>query len=114
MTHAMLLALSINGGIKTLGAYAGLAAVIVLALLILLYFAQARELRRLNERLSEMINRQAAQVPVRPPPPPTAAQPVGSPPAGVPRPVPQPAIAPLPGGAVPLLAPRPQGASPVA
>ena len=36
-----LLALSINGGIKTIGAYAGLAAVIALALLALLYFSQA-------------------------------------------------------------------------
>ena len=43
------LALSINGGIKTIGAYAGLAAVVVLALFVLLYFAQAREIKRLSE-----------------------------------------------------------------
>jgi hypothetical protein len=43
------LALSISSEIKSLGAYAGFAAVVGLALLALLYFAQARELRRLTE-----------------------------------------------------------------
>jgi hypothetical protein len=73
-----LLALSINGGIKTIGAYAGLAAVIALALLALLYFSQARELKRLSEWAErESARRQAAPAPqgVQPPRPAPAAPP---------------------------------------
>jgi hypothetical protein len=44
-----LLALSVQDQIEKLGAYAGFAAVIGLAVLALLYFAQAREVKRLRE-----------------------------------------------------------------
>jgi predicted component of type VI protein secretion system len=71
-----LLALSINGGIKTLGAYAGLAAVIALALLALLYFSQARELKRLSEWAErESARRQAPPTPQGARPPPAAPPP---------------------------------------
>lgn len=97
-----MIALSINGGVKTIGAYAGLAAVVALALLILLYFAQARELKRLRE----LITREAQR-----PRPPVAAP-------GAARPVPTAVTAvqgaPAPPAAAPVLAPRPQGASAVA
>lgn len=90
MTNSTVLALSINGGIKTLGAYAGLAAVVALALLALLYFAQARELKRLRE----FIEREAQRARLAPPPPPPRAAPVAGvtpvvapPPAPVPPPV---------------------------
>jgi hypothetical protein len=68
------IALSINGGIKTLGSYAGLAAVVALALLALLYFAQARELKRLREWIEHEAQRPRAPAPARvgvpaPPPP---------------------------------------------
>ena len=44
-----LLALSLSGGLEKIGAYAGLAAVIGLGILSLLYFSQAREVKRLRE-----------------------------------------------------------------
>ena len=44
-----ILAFSLQSEINKIGAYAGFAAIIGLALLILLYFAQARELRRLSD-----------------------------------------------------------------
>src|SRR3954453_12077845 len=48
--HALLaVGLSINDQLKTIGALAGLAAVPGLAVLSLLYFGQAREVRRLRE-----------------------------------------------------------------
>jgi predicted component of type VI protein secretion system len=59
-----ILALTISGGVKTIGAYAGLAAIVVLALLSLLYFAQARELKR----LSEWADREIARRNMPPPP----------------------------------------------
>src|SRR3954465_15212018 len=43
------LALSLSGGLEKIGAYAGLAAVVGLGVLSLLYFSQAREVRRLRE-----------------------------------------------------------------
>ncbi len=43
------LALSISGSITKYGAYAGFASIVGLAVLSLLYFAQAREVRRLRE-----------------------------------------------------------------
>ncbi|HEX2702093.1 MAG TPA: FHA domain-containing protein, partial [Solirubrobacteraceae bacterium] len=98
MPHLSVIALSINGGIKTLGAYAGLAAVVALALLALLYFAQARELKRLREWIEHEAQRPRAQAPVR---------------AGAPVPAPPPAPAarlpispvPLPGAVAPTQAP---------
>jgi LytR cell envelope-related transcriptional attenuator len=49
MAAALLAALSVSERIKTYGAYAGFAAVLGLAVLALLYFAQAREVKRLRE-----------------------------------------------------------------
>ncbi|MGI8801783.1 MAG: hypothetical protein ACR2KV_06360, partial [Solirubrobacteraceae bacterium] len=49
MTAPAPFAFSLSAEIQTIGAYAGFAAVIGLAVLALLYFAQARELRRLSE-----------------------------------------------------------------
>ncbi|HEX2015475.1 MAG TPA: hypothetical protein VGN69_02190, partial [Solirubrobacteraceae bacterium] len=49
MAALALAAVSISEQIKTVGAYAGLAAILGLAILAMLYFAQARELRRLRE-----------------------------------------------------------------
>ena len=42
----MVLAFSLSSEIKTIGSYAGFAALVAVALLVLLYFAQARETRR--------------------------------------------------------------------
>jgi hypothetical protein len=42
-------AISVNDQIEKYGAYAGLAAIVGLAVLSLLYFAQAREVKRLRE-----------------------------------------------------------------
>lgn len=80
MLHSTVIALSISGGIKTLGAYAGLAAMVALALLALLYFAQARELKR----LSEWVTREG-QRPRAPGPPPTPPPQAAPAPAMVPR-----------------------------
>ena len=91
----LLLALSINGGLKTLGSYAGLAAIVALALLALLYFAQARELKR----LSEWAEREAARRQVTPPP---VVRAVAEQPAAV-RP-------PMPGVPAPIVAPGAAGA----
>jgi hypothetical protein len=53
----MVLAFSLQSDVKSIGAYAGFAAIIGLALLVLLYFAQARELRRMSDLLDEQENR---------------------------------------------------------
>lgn len=45
----MLLALSLSSGVEKIGAYAGFASVVGLGVLSLLYFAQAREVKRLRE-----------------------------------------------------------------
>ena len=92
MAHLSVIALSINGGLKTLGSYAGLAAVVALALLALLFFAQARELKRLREWIEQEAQRPRAQAPAR---------------VGVPAPAPRPAPAP----AAPLAAPLATGAA---
>ena len=90
----MILAFSLQSDIKSIGAYAGFAAVIGLALLVLLYFAQARELRRMSDFLEQQEDRlRAAAAQVRAPVPrpaparaaaPVAAAPVAQPPADVP------------------------------
>ncbi|MGD0197672.1 MAG: FHA domain-containing protein [Solirubrobacteraceae bacterium] len=87
------LALSINGGIKTVGAYAGIAAVVALALLALLYFAQARELKLLRDWVERESARRSA------PPPPVPSPPVVAPMRVAPVP-----IAPAaPGAAAPVV-----------
>ena len=53
----MLLAFSLQSDIKSIGAYAGFAAIIGLALLVLLYFAHAREMRRMSEWLEQQEER---------------------------------------------------------
>lgn len=53
----MVLALTLQTDIKSIGAYAGFAAIIGLALLVILYFAQAREMRRMADRLEEQEDR---------------------------------------------------------
>jgi hypothetical protein len=68
------LALSISSEIKSIGAYAGFAAAVGLALLALLYFAQARELRRLTEWAGR-----APERAVSPVPPPVQTRPPGAP-----------------------------------
>ena len=84
----MVLALSVSSEIKTVGSYAGLAALLGLAILALLYFAQARETRRLGEWIEREEQRRAsvavpapvqmqvplarASVPAPGPPPPLA------------------------------------------
>jgi len=87
VAHLSVIALSINGGIKTLGSYAGLAAVVALALLALLYFAQARELKRLREWIEHEAQRPRAPAPAR---------------VGVPAPPPRPGPAPAPVSPGPL------------
>jgi hypothetical protein len=107
MAQMTVIALSINGGIKTLGSYAGLAAVVALALLSLLYFSQARELKRLRE----FIEREAQRQRLQPPPAPVQA-PAAPAAAGPPPPVPAPAPVAAGVGAVqttPLLAPTVAG-----
>jgi hypothetical protein len=44
-----LLALSLSSQVEKIGAYAGFASILGLAVLALLYFAQAREVKRLRE-----------------------------------------------------------------
>ena len=56
----MVLALSVSSEIKTVGAYAGLAALLGLAIVSLLYFAQARETRRLAEWIEREEQRRAS------------------------------------------------------
>jgi hypothetical protein len=87
VAHLSVIALSINGGIKTLGSYAGLAAVVALALLALLYFAQARELKRLREWIEREAQRPRAPAPAR---------------VGVPAPAPRPGAPPAPVSPGPL------------
>jgi hypothetical protein len=53
----MVLAFSLQSDVKSIGAYAGFAAIIGLALLVLLYFAQAREVRRLSDLLEQQEDR---------------------------------------------------------
>src|SRR3954469_22667215 len=88
---ALAAALSLQDKIEQYGAYAGVAAVFGLGVLALLYFAQAREVKRLREwagrapeRAAELEARVAAQAqrrigaePVQPRPAPAAATPAG-------------------------------------
>ncbi len=53
----MVLAFSLQSDVKSIGAYAGFAAIIGLALLVLLYFAQAREVRRMSDLLEQQEDR---------------------------------------------------------
>src|SRR6188472_1947834 len=89
-------ALSLAGQVEKYGAYAGIAAFFGLAVLSLLYFAQAREVKRLREwagrapeRAREIEERAIAQAEAR-----------RAPPVPAPRPIPQPvgAAAPTTGG----------------
>ncbi len=75
----MVLALSVSSEIKTVGSYAGLAALLGLAILALLYFAQARETRRIAEWIEREEERRAS-----------APAPLQVPRAGVPLPGPLP------------------------
>jgi hypothetical protein len=68
----MLLAFSLQSDIKSIGAYAGFAAIIGLALLVLLYFAHAREMRRMSEWLEQQEER-LRSMPARMPQPRPAA-----------------------------------------
>src|ERR1700690_2389841 len=84
----MVLAFSLQSDIKSIGAYAGFAAIIGLALLVLLYFAQAREIRRMSDWLHEHEDR-LPNLPARSGPTP---RPVPTP-GGRVGPVPQPPAA---------------------
>src|SRR3954451_24095395 len=94
-------ALSLSDRTQEYGAYAGLAAVVGLAVLSLLYFAQAREVKRLREwagraperaaemesRVTEQAQKKVVAQPVQPKPAAVAATPAGAqaaaaPPAG--------------------------------
>src|SRR4051794_7906325 len=108
-------ALSVNDQLQTIGAIAGLAAIPGLAVLSLLYFGQAREVKRLREwagraperaaeleaRVAEDAARRVQAQPLRPAQPATpaaqqaaAAKPNGTgAPAAVPKPGAQPATA---------------------
>ncbi len=69
----MLLAFSLQSDIKSIGAYAGFAAIIGLALLVLLYFAHAREMRRMSEWLEQQEERLRTMPARMPQPRPLAA-----------------------------------------
>src|SRR5690242_15768321 len=98
-------AFSVHHFINSVGAYAGFAAIIGLAILVLLYFAQARETSSLREqlyeaaaraaqlenRIAQLAARQPAAPPVQPQPG-IPAQPVPQPVAGRPA-APRPATA---------------------
>src|SRR3954464_5949287 len=87
MDALLAVGLSINGQLETIGALAGLAAIPGLAVISLLYFGQAREVKRLREwagrapeRAAELEQRVAAEAqrraqpqPVRPAQPATPA-----------------------------------------
>ncbi len=124
-------ALSVSEQIKSVGAYAGLASILGLAVLSLLYFGQARELKRLREwagrapeRTAELQERAdaaavaAAQRRVNPPPVAPGRFPAPSPAtaagaAGRPVVAPQPARA-VPVAGAPATATAPGAASPTA
>jgi hypothetical protein len=103
------LALSLSTDIKSLGEYAGFAAVIGLALLATLYFAQARELKRLGEWAAREATRPRAPAPgprapaPAPPPTPSPSAPIPAVAAAV-APVVEPAqrpVGPIVASAVP-------------
>ena len=84
--------------IQEIGSYAGLAAVLGLAVLSALYFSQARDVKRLREWAGRAPERTDAPQPAR-----VVAQPVPKPP--VPRPLDLPAKPGAPKPAVPTPAP---------
>ena len=103
MAVSLLAALSISDKVKTYGAYAGFAAILGLAVLSLLYFSQARELRRLRDWAGRAPERaleadQRAQVPAPRRPPGVPVRPVGAP---------RPATPPSTGAASPIPPARP-------
>src|SRR4030081_1031990 len=102
MTALLLAAFSVSDKVKTYGAFAGFAAILGLAILSLLYFAQAREVKRLREwagraperaqELHDRVAEQAGRTGTIPPQPggrvvaqpaarPGAARPAGAAPA---------------------------------
>lgn len=92
----MLLAFSLQSDVKSIGAYAGFAAIIGLALLVLLYFAHARELRRMSDWLHEQEER-LRNLPARAPMPRPVLPPPGpalTPPASPLSPEPAPGVMP--------------------
>jgi hypothetical protein len=127
--------LSVHSFVTSVGAYVGLGSLVAVALLVLLYFAHARETATLRDRLDEaqqrisglegrvgqLMQMQASQrgrAPVAPAPP-VAVRAVGAPQGSVRR-VPNPATAaaaataPAAGLAAPATLPRPAGAVPAA
>jgi len=103
MAVSLIAALSISDKVKTYGAYAGFAAILGLAVLSLLYFSQARELRRLRDWAGRAPERaleadQRAQVPAPRRPPGVPVRPVGAP---------RPATPPSTGAASPIPPARP-------
>src|SRR3954466_215478 len=104
---ALLFAFSIQEQVEKYGAYVGLAAFLGLAILTVLYFAQARELKRLRdwarrapERAQEMEARVVAQA---------AALRRGGPPPGEPVPAPSGTVGPAEPVAKPAAAPSGNG-----
>jgi hypothetical protein len=95
-----ILALSVTGKIEQYGAYAGFAAVLGLAVLSLLYFAQAREVKRLREwagrapeRAADLQDRVQSAAQQRVVAQPVAPRPAGPVPAAVPGAAARPAAA---------------------
>jgi hypothetical protein len=100
------LALSLSGGIQKLGSYAGLLAFFAIVLLVLLYFAQARELKRLSQWAARQPDPARQPVPVAAP---GSARPPVAPAVS---PSPQSSASPSPGVPAPaVMAPRPTGAA---
>src|ERR687894_251391 len=73
-------AISVSEQIEKYGAYAGLASIVGLGVLSLLYFAQAREVKRLREWAGRAP--EAAPAPSPPAPAPAVATAAGTAPAG--------------------------------
>lgn len=105
-----LASISVHGFVSSVGAYVGLASLVAVALLVILYFAHARETATLRDRLDEAQQRisglegrvaqlmqmqqapQRGRGPVAPAPPPVAVRPAGAPQGAVRR-MPNPATA---------------------
>src|SRR4051812_49610602 len=119
-------ALSISGPLTDIGAVAGLVAIPGLAILSLLYFAQAREVKRLREwagraperaqELQERVAEQAGRTGTIPPQPArrVAAQPVARPGAAPPSGAGPATAAAAPGAAASGVASKPSGGQPQA
>src|ERR1700752_3885206 len=91
----VLLAFSLQDQVEKYGAYVGIASFFGLAILTLLYFAQAREVKRLREWAGRAPGRAAEVEPVAVHP----AQGALRPPAPPAAPAPAPAVAPVPAAA---------------